>query len=170
MNGRATSSVGPDDFTPGSASLANALSVGSASFSDASAGCAVFSVSRSAGTEASSASSWRAKAPAVVLKSVTRLLSERSSATRAAKVFCWPRSTRWRSRSGSSPRVASFASEELRYASSQYLIESLKPCAPLPSRPLEYSRRNVFRSSRVSYCSADSTWPNCTGAASGGPG
>ncbi len=114
MNGSDAASVSSDERTPGSASCANARSDGSASSSDASAGWPTRSVSRSAGIEAASATSSRAKAPAVTLKFVTRSFSARSSRTSAAKVFCWPLRTRWRSRSGSWPSVASLASEELR--------------------------------------------------------
>jgi hypothetical protein len=79
----------------------------------------------------------------VTLKFVTRSFSARSSRTSAANVFCWPLSTRWRSRSASWPSVASLASEELRYAGSQYSIAWFQPSAPPSSRPFEYSRRNV---------------------------
>ena len=114
MNGSEASSVSSELRTPGSASRANARSEGSAELSEASAGWPTRSVSRSAGMEAASATSSRASAPAVTLKFVTRSFSERSSRTSAANVFCWPLSTRWRSRSGSWPSVASLASEELR--------------------------------------------------------
>jgi hypothetical protein len=106
--------VGPELLTPGSASREKTRSVGSASLSDASAGRPARSVASSAGTAASSAASSRANAPAVMLKSVTRLLSASGSALRARKVRAWPRNTRWTSRLGSWPSVASFASAELR--------------------------------------------------------
>ena len=114
MNGIDASSVSSDERTPGSASRAKARSDGSAAFSEPSAGWPTRSVSRSAGIDAASATSSRASAPAVTLKLVTRSFSARSSLTSAAKVFCWPFSTRWRSRSGSWPSVASLASDELR--------------------------------------------------------
>ena len=112
MKGSDAASVSSEERTPGSASRANARSDGSAASSDSSAGWPTLSVLRSAGIEAASASSSRAKAPAVTLKFVTRSLSAPSSLAIAAKVFCWPRRTRWRSWFGSCPSVASLASEE----------------------------------------------------------
>ena len=57
IQGIATSSVGVALRTPGTASIAKARSEGSAAFSEASAGSPVRSVSRSAGTDSSSATS-----------------------------------------------------------------------------------------------------------------
>ena len=85
MNGSEASSVGPEERTPGRASTAKARSDGSAELSDASAGDPTRSMSRSAGIEASSATSSRAKAPAVMLKLVTRSFSASSSSTSAAE-------------------------------------------------------------------------------------
>src|SRR3954447_1108064 len=165
MNGSDSRSVASDDLTPGSASREKARSSGSALLSDASAGWATRSVSRSAGIDCPRATSSLAKAAAVVLKLLTRPLRAPSSASSAANVRCWPLSTRWMSFLGSVPRLASLARAPLRYASSQYLMAWLKPAAPLPSRPFEYSLRKVLRSSRVSDWRAVSTWPNWTGAA-----
>ncbi len=114
MNGSEAASVSSEERTPGSASRANARRLGSDELSEASAGCAVRSVSRSSGMEASSAASSRAKAPAVTLKLVIRSFSARSSRTSAANVRAWPLSIRCRSRAGSWPSVASFASALLR--------------------------------------------------------
>jgi hypothetical protein len=111
MNGVAASSVAGVDRTPGRASTAKRRRDGSALLTENSAGRAERSVARSAGTERSSAASSRANAPAVTLRFVTRPFSALSFSTSAEKVFCWPRSTRWRSRVGSWPSVASLASE-----------------------------------------------------------
>ena len=119
----------------------------------------------SAGIERSSAASWLANAPATVLKLVTRPLSAFSSSFSAANVRAWPRNTRCRSLVGSWPSSASVATAVLLKAFGPVRSASLKPSAPLPSRPLEYSFRNTWRSARVSLWSAVSTSPNCTGAA-----
>ncbi len=66
---------------------------------------------------------------------------------------------------GSLPRVASLAMAVVLKASLPFLKDWLKPSAPSPASPCEYSLRKTWRSSRVSDCSAASTSPNWTGAA-----
>ena len=72
-NGIEASIVGPDDFTPGSASTAKERSAGRVPFSRWSAGVPTRRTASSAGMACWSGWSSRAKAAAVVLKFVIRL-------------------------------------------------------------------------------------------------
>ena len=115
MKGREALIVGSDDLVPGSASRANARTVGSALFNEASAGRPTASTSRRAGTVAESANSWRAKAAAVMLRFTIRLLSTPGFVDSARNRRCWPRSSLDRS-CGAVPSVAWLAIAEVRKA------------------------------------------------------
>ena len=166
MNGSEAASVSSDERTPGSASRANARTLGSEAFSEPSAGCAARSVSRSSGIDASSATSSRAKAPAVTLKFVIRslqralVLDQRRERPRLAlqHPLQVPRRVLPERRVVGQRAVAVGVLPVL-----DRLVEALGAAVrqALPA----YSSRKVCRSSRVSRWSAVSRSPNCTGAA-----
>ena len=140
-------SVGAEERTPGSASTAKARREGRAEFSDASAGEPMRRVSRSAGIEASSATSSAGERAGDDVEVGDQVLQRLLVLDQCGeRLLLALQNSRWMSLVGSLPRVASLTIGRAPERPLAVAKDWLKPPAPSPSSPFEYSLRKTWRS------------------------